>query len=390
MPASRTTAGSTAGTTPASRAGRAPGRVRVRWRAGTPPPVLVEVRRGEIVESRHRGSIVVVDPHGQIEHLLGDPGTVVSLRSCAKPFGLVAFVESGAADAFGLTPAELAICAASHSGEDLHVRTLQAILRRAGIGQSLLACGTENAPIDQMTAMRLTRDGERPGPIRHGCSGQHVSHLLLSKHADWPLEEYWRPEHPSQVAFRGALARVFGVHPDQLETAVDSCGVLTYAFPLVEVARAYAILADPPVAATDPVRRGMVPALMRVRDAMLAAPDIVAGTRDRPDTAIMKAAPRRLVSKSGAEGLRGIALLPGSRGDSKPSGGVAIAIEDGDPLGRAGRAVAVETLRQLGVLAGEPLRRLAAYHRPPLHDPRGAVVGEAVPVFDLAPIAELS
>jgi L-asparaginase II len=287
-------------------------------------------------------------------------------------------------------PKDLAICAASHSGEDLHVRTLQAILRRSGISQSLLACGTANAPIDQLTAVRLARDGERPGPIRHGCSGQHVSHLLLSKHADWPLEEYWRPEHPSQVAFRGALARVFGVHPDELETATDSCGVLTYAFPLLEVARAFAILADPPVGATDPTRRAMAPALMRIRDAMLGAPDLVAGTRDRPDTALMKAAPRRLVAKSGAEGLRGIALLPGSRGEARPSGGVAITIEDGDPLGRAGRAAAVEALRQLGVLGGEPLRRLAAYHRPPVHDPRGAVVGEAVPVFDLAPIVELS
>jgi L-asparaginase II len=371
------------------RAVRAPLPGRLRWRKGVPPPVLVEVRRGGIVEARHRGSVVEVGPDGSVERILGDASAMVMLRSCAKPFGLVALIESGAADAFELTPPDIAILASSHSGEDLHVRTLQAILRRAGISQSLLACGAEGAPLDQVTAVRLARDGERPGPIRHMCSGHHVAHLLLARHADWPLDEYWRPEHPSQTAFRSAVARAFGADPDRMPSAVDSCGIQTYAVPLLDVARAFALLADPPGVALDIGRRPLVTSLMRIRDAMLAAPDLVAGTRDRLDTALMRAGAGKLVAKGGAEGLRGIALLPDSGRHGRSSGGLAVKIEDGDPLGRAGAAAAVEALRQSGVLQGEPLRRVASFHRPALRDPRGAIVGEVEAVFELAPVLEI-
>lgn len=355
----------------------------------TVPPVLVEAIRGGIVESRHRGHVVEVGADGSVERALGDPAIPVLLRSCAKPFGLVAFVESGAADAYGVTPAELAVLAASHSGEDLHVRTIQAVMRRAGVSQSLLACGTDGAPLDSITAIRLTRDGERPGAIRHMCSGHHASFLLMSKYADWSLDDYWQPDHPSQVAFRGAIARVFGVRPDSLRTAVDGCGVQTFTFPLVDVARAYALLADPAGVASDPARRALAPTLTRIRDAMIAAPELVAGNRERLDTAVMKAAPGKLVAKSGMEALRGVALLPGSRGSGRPAAGLALKIEDGDGAGRAGRAATVEALRQVGALGEDALRRLAPYHHPPAHDPRGTIVGESVPRFELAPISEL-
>ena len=360
-----------------------------RWPRGAAPPVLVDVRRGGITESRHRGHVVQVGADGAIERAIGDPQVVVALRSAAKPLGLAAFVESGAADAFELSAPELAVLAASHSGEDLHVRTIQAILRRAGISQAFLGCGTENAPLDQLTAQRLARDGERPGAIRHQCSGQHASFLLFAKHAGWPLEEYWVPEHPTQVAFREALARVLRMPVGALVTSVDACGILTYHVPLVDVARAFALLADPAGVASDPVRRTLVPALTRIRDAMLAAPDLVAGPRQRFDTALMRTLPGRVVAKGGAEALQGVSLLPGSRPGHKAAAGLAVKIDDGDGRGRARPAVTVEALRQMGVVGDAELRRLAPYHRPPLHDPRGAVVGEVVTSFELAPLSEL-
>jgi L-asparaginase II len=349
----------------------------------------VEVRRSGIVESRHRGHIVQVGAGGEIERALGDPDIVVTLRSAAKPFALVALVESGAAKEFGLTPPELALMAASHSGEDLHVRTLQAVFRRAGVSQSLLACGTDDAPLDALTAARLARDGEQAGPVRHNCSGQHASSILLSRYSGWTLADYWRPEHPSQVAARTAVGRCFGIQPEALRTAVDRCGILTYAVPLVEVARAYALLADPERVAGSSARSRVVPPLTRIRDAMLAWPEMVAGTRERVDTAVMKALPGRLISKGGAEGLRGLALLAGSRGDGTEAAGMAITIEDGDGSDRAGRAVAVEALEQVEVLSTQLVRQLGAYHRPIERDPRGAPCSEALPEFELAPISEL-
>ncbi len=374
----------------AARPRRTPSGARVgRSPHAAPPPVLVQVRRGGVSESRHRGHVVQVGPDGLVERAIGDPEILVSLRSAAKPLGLAAFVEAGIADAFELSVPELAIMTASHSGEDLHVRTIQAVLRRAGISQSLLGCGTENAPLDRATAQRLARDGERPGPIRHQCSGQHASFLLFAKHAGWPLEEYWQPDHPTQIAFRDALTRILGRPAGELAISVDACGIPTYHVPLVEVARAYALLADPAGVAGTPAQRALVPALTRIRDAMLAAPELVAGTRERFDTDLMRELPGRLVAKGGAEALEGVSLLPGARQGRGLSAGLAVKIDDGDGRGRARPAVTVEALRQIGVLGERELQRLAVYHRPALYDPRGAVVGEVVPSFELVPLAEL-
>lgn len=372
---------------------RRPARVRARgvlprWPKGAAAPVLAEQVRGGIVESRHRGHVVQVAADGQVEHLVGDPELLVTLRSAVKPFTLIPLIESGAADAFALTKAELAVLASSHSGEDLHVRTLQSVLRRAGISQSALACGSEGMPLDRATFLRLAGDHERPGPIRHMCSGYHAAFLLLSKFRGWPIDGYWRDEHPSQAAAREAVGRVFRVRPDRLVSAIDNCGVATYAFPLVEVARAFALLAEP--AAASDARVDLAPALGRVRDAMLAAPEMVGGTRDRLDTAIMKAVPGGLIAKGGAEGLHGLAILPGTRGRTTPAAGVAIAIDDGDPLGRAGWAVSVEALRQVGVLDTGALEALESFRRPRVADPNGRLAAETVTRFELAPVAELA
>lgn len=359
-----------------------------RWPKGAPAPVVAEQVRGGIVESRHRGHVVQVGADGRVEFLLGDAEVMVTLRSCVKPFALVALVESGAADSFALTPPELALLASSHSGEDLHVRTLQSVLRRAGVSQSLLACGSEGMPLDRVTFLRLIGDRERPSPIRHMCSGYHAAFLLLAKHRGWPLEGYWEDDHPSQQAMRDSVARVFGVAVERLVSAVDGCGVATFAFPLVEVARAHALLADPS-AATD-ARGELAPTLERIRGAMLAAPEMVAGSRDRLDTALMKALPGAIIAKAGSEALRGIAILRRGRGRGEPGAGMAISIEDGDPLSRAGHGVAIEALRQVGVLDGAALESLAAYSRPTLTDPHGRDVAETVARFQLAPVAELA
>jgi L-asparaginase II len=359
-----------------------------RYPRNAAPPVLAEVRRGEVVESRHRGHIVQVAADGRIERGIGDADVVTSLRSAVKPFALVALLEAGVDQALKLSAQELALMASSHTGEDAHVRTLQGVFRRAGLSQSLLANGTEDAPLDELTAARLAGEGESPSPIRHMCSGFHAASLLLSREAGWSLADYWRPEHPSQRAVADVVGRVFGVASTQLVSGVDACGVLTYAFPLAAIARAFALLADPEVA-DDPPRRALAPHLGRVRDAMLAWPEMVGGSRDAGDTMLMKALPGLLVAKSGAEALRGMGLLPGARGEGSPAAGVAVKIEDGDGRGRASRSVTVEALSQLRVLDAGALKRLAEMHRPTVRDPRGVEVGQTVARFELAPIGEL-
>jgi L-asparaginase II len=246
-------------------------------------------------------------------------------------------------------------------------------------------------PLDALTAARLARDGERPGEIRHMCSGQHSVFLLLCRLNGWSTDEYWLDEHPAQVAYRAVVARAFGTTPARLRTGIDGCGVATYAFTLREIARAYAFLADPAsVPASDP-RAALAGSLTLVRDAMLAHPDLVAGTRDRIDTSIMKALPGRIVSKGGMEALRGLAILPGPRARGQPAAasGMAIKIEDGDGFDRGTWAASIEALAQAGVLEGQPLRVLGRYHRPITPDPHGRHAAEAVPSFELAPVGEL-
>ena len=351
------------------------------------PPVLVRQTRGDMVESRHRGSIVEVGLDGAVRRVLGDPEVMVNLRSAVKPFGLTALVEAGGVEEFDLTDAELAIMAGSHSGEDLHVRTLQAVFRRAGVSQQYLGCGSEGAPLDALTAARLARDGEKAGSVRHMCSGQHASMLLLCRMNGWSLEEYWCPNHPVQELYALTVARAFGTSPSMLDISIDACGVPTYAFPLHEVARAFAMLADPAALPKKDSRSSLADALCRIRDAMMANPEMVAGSRDRLDTAVMKAVPGRILAKGGAEGLRGFAI-PSGPGRAMASG-VAIKIEDGGGYDRASSAASVETLRQGGVLDPAALRALGRYHRPVAVDPRGVQVGEAIPEFELAPVGEL-
>jgi len=340
------------------------------------------------VESVHRGHVVLVDRAGRVTHVAGDADAEVTLRSCVKPFALIALAEAGGFRDYGLTPPEIAVMASSHSGEDLHVRTLQGVFRRSGLSQALLACGTAGAPLDPLTAARLARDGEKPGPIRHMCSGYHAAMLLLARLGDWSLEDYWDRGHPVQVAVRAVVARVFETSPERLRTAIDGCGVETYAFPIAAVARAFALLADPEAPrATDP-RRSLAPALRPIRDAMVAHPEQVGGLRDRLDTSLAKARPGRLVAKGGAEGLRGIAVLPDAATGAGASA-LAVKVEDGSGSDRAGWAVSVEALRLAGILEGQALRVLGRYHRPVELDPHGRIAAETIPGFELVPVGEL-
>jgi L-asparaginase II len=351
--------------------------------------VLAEVRRGQFIEARHRGHIVQVGAGGRVEQGVGDPDVITSLRSAIKPFAVAALLEAGGAEQYHLTDAELAVMSASHLGEDAHVRTVQAVLRRSGLSQSLLQCGVEDAPADSLTRARLAREGEAPGPIRHMCSGFHTASLLLSRMNSWSLADYYRPDHPSQVAVANVVARIFGVKQSALISAIDNCGVPTYAFSLTSIARAFLFLADPEGHADD-ARAPLVPIVTRIRDAMMAAPEMVGGTRESTDTRLMKVRAGALVCKGGAEGVRGIGLLPGARAAGSTAAGVAIKIEDGDVAARANRSVSVEALAQLGALDAASLERLTETHRPPSRDPRGLEIAATVPVFRLAPLSELA
>jgi L-asparaginase II len=343
--------------------------------------LLVEVTRGDRVESRHRGSIAVVSSAGKLVSSVGDPDALTFIRSAAKPFQVVPFVASGRFDGYDFpNPTEsLAIMAASHSGEDRHARTVQAVLRAGGLTREVLACGVA-MPTDVETAERLTRDGEPPTVLRHNCSGKHAGMALHAKAAGWPIETYWEPDHPVQQLALETIASLGDTPIADVIIGTDGCGAMTFAMPLRALALAFARLADPSSVA-DPPTRG---ALERIRDAMIAHPELIAGERREFDTALMRAAPRRLVSKCGAEGVQGIGLLAVALGQSAAATGLALKIEDGDRSRRARHVATCEALRQLGVLDDAALERLTEYALPPILDPRGMLSGTVRPAFELA------
>ena len=247
------------------------------------------------------------------------------------------------------------------------------------------------APLDALTAARLARDGEKPGPIRHMCSGAHTVFLLLSRMHGWDPVDYWEPSHLSQVLFRDTVARVFATTPGKLRTAIDGCGIETFAFPLREVARAYAMLADPSAIPSGDPRTDLAGSLTIVRDAMLANPELVGGRHDRLDTSLMKAAPGRLVAKGGAEALRGVGILPGSADGNQHRHGDRDGGHDRGRrrlrprhMGRLGRGSSPG-----GGLDRGAVRELARYHRPAVHDPHGRLGAETIADFELAPVGEL-
>lgn len=327
--------------------------------------VLVEVTRGPIVESRHYGALVVADAVGTIQARAGDPALVTYLRSAAKPFQALPLVASGAVARFGLTPRELAICAASHSGEPIHRDVVAGILDKLGLGQDALRCGVIG-PIDREEAARLSAGLLPPGPLYNDCSGKHSGMLATCLQRGWPLETYLELAHPLQREILGVVSAFLGVATDELAIGVDGCGVPTFAAPLASIARGYARLMAPPA---GPYQE----AAGQVLAAMAAHPDMVAG-RGRLCTDLMTITGGRVVAKTGAEGVLCLALR--ERG-----WGVAIKVADG--AARALPTLVTALLRQLDALDETEARAFEARQSPLARNKLGEPTGEFRAVFAL-------
>src|SRR5262245_55617127 len=160
-------------------------------------PILVEVTRGGLVESCHRGAAAIADADGRVLLALGDVERPIYPRSAVKALQAIPLIESGTADAFGLGQDELAIACGSHSGEETHVGVVRTLLAKAGLDESQLACGA-HWPIGERPSRELSRMGKSPTPIHNNCSGKHAGMLATAVHLGLDLRGYERPEHPVQ------------------------------------------------------------------------------------------------------------------------------------------------------------------------------------------------
>jgi L-asparaginase II len=336
---------------------------------------LVEVTRGGITESRHRGHVVALNPDGTLIANLGRPETVTYLRSSAKPHQAIPLIASGAADRFGFTEKEIALACASHSGEPIHTEIAASMLKKIGLGPEALKCGIHE-PYSVEVARRLRETGEKPNVLQNNCSGKHAGMLALALHFGAPIETYDEPANPVQLAIGKIVAQFSGVPIEDIAVGIDGCGVPVFGITVKAMALMYARLVSPPVEFEDKIKN----ACARIVSAMTTYPELIGGTSDRLDTELMRAAKGRLVSKVGAEGVYTVGILPCA---AWPRGfGLALKIEDGDDH-RARPTVVIESLRQLGILADESLEAVGRYAFFPIRNRRGEVVGEVTPEFDL-------
>ncbi len=339
---------------------------------------LVVVTRGGGVESLHRGSVAVVDEDGRLLAATGNPLQPVFLRSVAKPFQLTPFMAAGGDRRFRLSLEEVAVSAASHSGEPFHTRTVAGMLDKGNFTPDDLHCGA-HAPIREETARELAIRRERPNALHNNCSGKHAAMLLACRLFREDSGTYWRPEHPLQQRILSVVSRMAGVPARQIGIAVDGCSVPVFQIPLYNLALSYARLQGKR-AAGESARE--FAGRRRIVAAMTRAPEMVAGT-GRFTTALMREFRGQLLAKEGAEAVYAMAIPApltrrlGTRG----AVGIALKIEDGAERGRD--AVSVETLRQLRLAAGDRLARLHRLARRPVRNVRGEVVGEMRPVFSL-------
>lgn len=322
-------------------------------------PVLVEVLRGAVVESGHRGAVAVVDADGKTVFDVGNTAHPVFPRSAVKAIQALPLIESGAADAYGFGNRELALACSSHSGEPEHVELAAAMLAKAGLDGSALECGS-HWPSNHHATIQLARAGGEPNPLHNNCSGKHAGFICTCCHSGIDHRGYVAASHRMQEMIKDAMEAVTGAAHSASHCGTDGCSIPTYAVPLRSFAAGFAKMAT---------GNGLTPerakAAKRLVDACMAEPFLVAGT-DRIDTRLMLAAPGRIFVKVGAEGVFCAAL---------PELGLGIALKCDDGAERAAGVMIAAVLAKLLHADAELAVKLVEFANPPVESRLGARVG---------------
>ncbi|MEE8532706.1 MAG: asparaginase [Alphaproteobacteria bacterium] len=323
-------------------------------------PVAVEVVRGGTVESRHRAACIVADARGRIAHRWGEADRFVLPRSAIKPIQALPLIETGAAERFSLSDAEIALACASHGGEPAHVAAVEAWLARLDLSEADLECGA-HPPVHDASAEALWRAGKAPSQLHNNCSGKHAAMLTTARHLGEPTAGYVDRDHPVQRRVAQTIAEMAGVDVARAPVAVDGCSVPTIGLPLAGLATAMARLADPGALAD-----GRAEACARICAAMAAHPDMVAGS-GRFGTALIAASGGAALAKTGAEGVYAVAL---------PALGLGLALKVDDGAARAAEVATAAVLRHLGAIDDALAARLADFIVKPLINCADRRVGE--------------
>jgi L-asparaginase II len=345
---------------------------------------ILELTRGRVVESTHFGSIVVVDSTGKLLHSYGDPQTVAFLRSSAKPFQALPFVERGGVEHFNFTQSELSISCASHETAQIHLDTVRAMQAKIGILENHLQCGA-HMPGDADMLRVVIKQDIKPTPNFNNCSGKHTAMLAHAKMRGLPLENYLDHAHPIQQDILATFSEMCGIEKEKVELGIDGCSAPNFAVPLVNAALGMARLCDPRT-----LTEARATACRKITTAMTTHPEMVSNYGEF-DCELMQIAAGKIVTKRGAEGFQIIGLMPGLCGENGM--GIAFKVTDGDASRmdddlesstRVRPAVTLEILRQLKALNEAQLKSLAKFGpTKQIKNHREITTGESYPVFKL-------
>jgi len=325
-------------------------------------PVVVEVSRdpagGHFVESGHRGAIALVDAGGACLFAAGDVETPICPRSSLKPLQALAFIESGAIEAFALGPQEVALSCASHSGQEVHVDAVANWLTKIGCTADMLECGP-HLPIHEASAKAMLRQGIEPTALHNNCSGKHTGFLALARQMGVDVTGYTRPDHPVQTLVAEIITEMVDFDIAAHLVGPDGCHAPNYAMPLRALALGIARLGAPERVSTE---RAAAAATMR--SAIKAHPLLLAGGA-RACTLLSPWIKGGGFVKSGAEGVY-IAALP------HLGLGLALKIDDGG--GRASQVVVANMLARLDAFEGSS-QEIQHFLQTPVLNTRKEAVG---------------
>lgn len=331
-------------------------------------PLAVEVTRGARVESAHTGAGAVLDSDGGLVFAFGDIERPIFPRSAVKAFQALPLIESGAADKYALTPAEIALAVSSHSGEPEHAALAGVMLATAGRDVNALACGA-HWPMGAAAAHALARSGAEPSQLHNNCSGKHAGFVCLACAEGVEVEGYETPGHVVQREGKAVMEAMVGESFDDSRRGTDGCSIPTYAMSLKGLARGFARFGT---------GQGLSPqraaAARRIREAAASHPFLVAGT-GRFDTEVMKLLGARAFTKTGAEGVFIAAL---------PELGLGLAVKADDGAGRAAEVMIAALIARFLPMAEGERADFARFVAPILKNWRGTEVGALRPAGALA------
>ena len=328
--------------------------------------IVLNYTRAGHIENIHRGDVVAVNCAGKIISAVGNSHLPMFWRSAAKPFQALAFVKNGGMEKFNISQEELAVLVSSHSGEDNHVALVRGILKKVGLDESVLDCGTLR-PLNSKVFKRLIKNDEPILPVYNQCSGKHTQIIALAMMLGIPYEGYTQPEHEAQKIIFKHVAMASKMPEDKLEIGIDGCGVPVFYLPLYNMSLAYARLSTPSKGDWGEYET----AATKIRDAMSEYPQVVSGT-GRVDLAVTEITKGRIITKMGSDAVYCMAVKDGDLG-------ITFKIEDGNFAVVTPMVIAV--LKKLDLLTKEEAAELDKQFPPVLKNHRGDIIGTIEAVF---------